>query len=73
MMVFSLQYQDTALFLACQKNDLTTVSLLLKAGAYPNGSNNVNLIICSFTTIFSARLSLFHTAWTDCTTASCET
>ena len=41
-MVFSLQYQDTALILACQKNDLTTVSLLLKAGAYPNGSNNVN-------------------------------
>ena len=42
MMVFSLQYQDTALILACQKNDLTTVSLLLKAGAYPNGTNWVN-------------------------------
>ena len=73
MMVFLLQYHDTALILACQNNDLTTVSLLLKAGAYPNGSNIVNLIIFSFTTLFSARLSLFHTVWTDSTTASCET
>ena len=60
-MVFSLQYQDTALILACRNNDLTTVSLLLKAGAYPNGSNDVNLIICSFTTLFSASFPLFYT------------
>ena len=70
MMVFSLQYQDTALILACQKNDLTTVSLLLKAGAYPNGSNNVNLNSLQYLVL---GFPLFHTAWTDCTTASCET
>ncbi|CAI8034647.1 Ankyrin-3, partial [Geodia barretti] len=40
MMVFLLQYNDTALLLACQNNDLTTASVLLRAGAYPNGCNN---------------------------------
>ena len=44
MMVFLLQYNDTALLLACKKNDLTTASVLLRAGAYPNGCNNVILL-----------------------------
>ncbi|CAI8034648.1 hypothetical protein GBAR_LOCUS19484 [Geodia barretti] len=44
MMVFLLQYNDTALLLACQNNDLTTASVLLRAGAYPNGCNNVILL-----------------------------
>jgi ankyrin repeat protein len=44
MMVFLLQYNDTALLLSCKKNDLTTASVLLRAGAYPNGCNNVILL-----------------------------
>ena len=35
------QYRDSALIMACYKNDLTTASVLLRAGAYPNGCNKV--------------------------------
>ena len=44
--VFIQQNNDTALMFACQKNNLTTVFVLLKAGAYPNICNKV---MCNLT------------------------
>ena len=40
-MVFTKQDNDTALIIACQEENLTTASILLKAGAYPNICNKV--------------------------------
>ena len=41
--MLSLQYDDTALLVACQSNDVdvVTVSALLTAGANPNVCNKV--------------------------------
>ena len=36
-----LQDNHTALAAACMNNDLATISILLKAGAYPNTCNKV--------------------------------
>ena len=55
-MVFTKQDNDTALIFACQEDNLTTASVLLKAGAYPNICNKV---ICKY---YFVLVSYLHTA-----------
>ena len=45
-MIFMKQENNTALAWACQEFDLTTVSVLLRAGAYTNTCNKVISFDC---------------------------
>ena len=63
------QVHDTALIVACQKNDLATVSVLLKAGASPNVCNKVAV---SSSGPAACQPVCLSTGWADPTTAGCE-
>ena len=62
-----LQGNNTALTFACLVNDLSMVSILLKAGAHPNTCNKVESHELS-----SLQSGFLNPVWTDSSTDGCE-